>query len=77
MASEITHLFIVDLLQHLLLATEEGKLIYEMVMKGTQFASTFIGIILFLGASIVLLGVPGMWPLFGIFALFIGVVIHI
>ncbi|KAG4067816.1 hypothetical protein HA402_010502 [Bradysia odoriphaga] len=61
--------------QHLLLATEEGKLIYDMVMKGTQFVSTFIGIILFLGASIVLLGVPGMWPLFGIFALFIGVTV--
>jgi len=61
----------------LLLGSEEGKLIYDMVMKGTHFTSTLIGIILFLGASIFLLGVPGMWPLLGIFILFFGVVILI
>ncbi|KAJ6638573.1 ATP-binding cassette sub-family C member 12 [Pseudolycoriella hygida] len=61
--------------QHLLLAAEEGKFIFDMVLKGAQFTSTFIGILLFLGASIILLGVPGMWPLLGIFGLFFGVLV--
>lgn len=63
--------------QHLMLVTDEGNAICDMVVKGAQLTSTLIGIVLFLGASIVLLGIPGMWPLFGIFTLFFGVVILI
>lgn len=59
------------------LCSDESDIIFAMVLKGTHIFSTVFGLILYLIAGILLLGPPGMWPLIGIFGLFIGAVSHV
>uniref|UniRef100_A0A336MBC3 CSON012647 protein n=1 Tax=Culicoides sonorensis TaxID=179676 RepID=A0A336MBC3_CULSO len=51
--------------------TEDGEYIFNLIEKGTLVTGILFGVILASIASIVLLGFPGIWPLFVIFPLFV------
>lgn len=57
--------------QILSLANEESDIIFQLIESGMKITGTIVGLILSLIAAIWLLGVPGIWPLFGIFGLFV------
>lgn len=50
---------------------EDGEYIFNLIEQGTLLTGIFLGVIIASAASIVLLGFPGIWPLFVIFPLFI------
>lgn len=50
---------------------EDGEYIFNLIEQGTLLTGIFLGVIIASVASIILLGFPGIWPLFVIFPLFI------
>lgn len=50
---------------------EDGEYLFNLIEQGTLLTGVLLGVIIASGASIVLLGFPGIWPLFVIFPLFL------
>lgn len=55
-------------------AFEESDTLYALVLNGSRVFGTILGVILYYVASLLLLGVRGMWPLWAIIGLIIGTV---
>lgn len=62
------------IIQVLMHAFEESDTLYALVLSGVQIFGTIFGVIIYYVASLVLLGVRGIWPLWAIIGLVIGTV---
>lgn len=55
-------------------AFEESDTLYAFALSGVHIFGTMFGVIIYYVASLVLLGIKGIWPLWAIIGLVIGTV---
>lgn len=53
------------------MCADESTILTNLVMKGPHIVSHSLGLIFCVIAAVVSLGAPGMWPIFGIFGIFV------